>query len=83
MKYYIYIIYSEKRDRYYIGYCSEIETRLSKHNYGATPSTRSGIPWKLVYYEEYNTKTEAIIREKDIKKKKSRDYIEKLINNNG
>jgi len=39
----------------------------------------SGIPWKLIFNEEYSTKSEALKREREIKRKKSRKYIEKLI----
>ncbi|HAF29172.1 MAG TPA: excinuclease ABC subunit C [Bacteroidales bacterium] len=79
--YFIYILYSQKRDRYYVGYTSDVNSRIVKHNSGATTSTKSGIPWSLVYIEEYQEKSEAIRREKAIKKKKSRKYIEDLIRN--
>ncbi|MEJ5350393.1 MAG: GIY-YIG nuclease family protein [Melioribacteraceae bacterium] len=46
------------------------------HNSGYNPSTKSGVPWELVYVEEYETKKEAFNREEEIKKKKSRKYIE-------
>ncbi|NLK16481.1 MAG: GIY-YIG nuclease family protein [Bacteroidales bacterium] len=78
--FYMYIIQSEKTGKYYIGSCEDINSRLKKHNYGATPSTKPGIPWKLVYKEEYRTRTEALKREREVKKKKSRKYIEFLIN---
>ena len=81
MKYTVYIIYSQSKDRYYIGYSHNLEVRLSKHNSGATPSTRPGIPWMIVYKEECVDKTAAIRREKTIKKMKSRKYIERLIIN--
>ena len=77
--FYVYIIYSIKTDRYYTGYCSDIETRIVKHNLGATASTRSGIPWKLVYFETFENKADAIRRELEIKRKKSRKYIEYLV----
>ncbi len=77
--YYVYIIYSESADRHYIGYCSELTSRLEKHNAGATPSTKPFRPWRLVYKEIYQTKREAIVREKEIKNQKSRKYIERLI----
>ncbi len=59
--YYIYILQSEKSGKYYTGYCADIEVRLIRHNSGATPSTKSGIPWKLVYFENFSEKSEAII----------------------
>lgn len=79
MKFYVYIIYSQSRDKYYIGYSHDLAERLAEHNSGATTSTRSGRPWKLVYQEEYSSKHDAILREAGIKKMKSRKYIESLI----
>jgi len=83
MKYYTYILFSKKTNKYYIGYTYNINTRLEKHNLGGTTSTRSGIPWKLMYFETFDSKTEAIKREKEIKNKKSRRYIEYLMRSNG
>ncbi len=79
MKYYVYIIYSLSKDKYYIGYSTDPLERLEEHNLGATTSTRPGRPWILVYKEEYPNKHAAIIREKEIKKMKSRKFIESLI----
>jgi putative endonuclease len=79
MNFYVYILYSQSKDKYYTGFTHDITTRLFKHNAGATPSTRRGRPWKIVYYEFFATKHEAILRESDIKSTKSRKYIEKLI----
>jgi len=73
---YLYILYSEKRDRYYIGSTNDVERHLAEHNHRHTPSTRSGIPWKVVYTEEYPEKQEARAREREIKRMKSRKYIE-------
>ena len=79
MAFYTYIIQSEKTGKYYIGSSEDVQKRLQQHNWSRTPSTKSGIPWKLVYTEKYNTRTEAVSREYAIKKKKSRKYIEFLI----
>jgi putative endonuclease len=79
MPFYVYILYSRKTDRYYTGYCEDLTVRLRKHNFKSTTSTKSGIPWILVYSEEYHTKNEAIFRESQIKRMKSRKYIEELI----
>ena len=77
--YYTYIIQSQKNSRFYIGSCHDIDIRIERHNAGATPSTKSGRPWKLVYSESYETNSEALKREREIKSKKSRKYIEFLI----
>jgi putative endonuclease len=75
-----YIIYSAKLDRYYVGYTDNLPWRLERHNQGWGRYTRAGIPWKLVYAESHSSKSDASKRERDIKRKKSRSYIEYLIN---
>jgi len=60
MPHYAYILYSNTNDRYYIGSTSDIEKRLKRHNAGATPSTKSGKPWKVVYTKQFDSKTEAL-----------------------
>jgi len=80
---YVYILYSNKINRYYVGYTDDLDWRLERHNKGWGKYTKRGIPWKLVYSETCNFKTEAIRREKEIKNKKSRKYIEELINHAG
>ena len=77
--YYTYIIQSQKNGRFYIGSCHDIDIRIRRHNAGATPSTEPGRPWKVVYSESYESNSEALKREKEIKSKKSRKYIEYLI----
>ena len=76
---FVYILYSNKLDRYYTGSTDDLEWRLERHNSGWGRYTKKGIPWKLVCNEEYSTKSEALKREREIKKKKSRKYIEELI----
>ena len=75
----VYIIYSENIDRYYTGITDDIEWRLERHNLGWGRYTKRGIPWVVVYTEDYNTKSEALNREREIKGRKSRSYIESLI----
>ena len=79
--YYTYILYSESFNRYYVGHCEDMEPRLLRHNLKKVPSTKAYVPWKLMYTESYSTRSEASSREREIKGKKSRIYIEKLISN--
>ncbi|MGB2698456.1 MAG: GIY-YIG nuclease family protein [Candidatus Zixiibacteriota bacterium] len=74
----VYILQSQKDGRYYIGHTQDLSNRLDQHNRGASKSTRNHRPWELVYYEKFDTKKDAIKRENQIKKQKSRSYIEKL-----
>lgn len=77
--FFTYIIYSTARDRYYVGHCEDINLRLERHNLGFTRSTKSGVPWNMMYYETFETRVEAIRREREIKRWKSRRMIEDLI----
>ncbi len=78
MKYCVYILYSSSLNKYYVGYTNDINRRLSEHNRIKGKFTDKGIPWKLVYTENYSDKISAEKREKEIKSKKSRKYIESL-----
>jgi len=82
MDFYVYIIYSKSKNKYYVGYTQNLSLRLIYHNDGWTKSTKSGIPWILVYSEKFKSRSDAMKREKEIKRMKSRKYIESLINTN-
>lgn len=75
----MYILYSAKLDKFYVGACTEIQRRLYEHNTGHSKFTSTGIPWVLAYQEEFATLQEALKRESRIKSYKSRKYIEELI----
>jgi len=45
--------------------------------------TKHGIFWRIIYLEKFETKSDAIKRESEIKRKKNRKYIEKLIHAGG
>ena len=65
---FVYIIYSETSDKYYKGYSLDPIRRLEEHNEGRSRYTRHFIPWTIVYIQSFITKTEALQREKSIKK---------------
>jgi len=81
MQYNLYIIYSIKLDRYYIGHTEDLEKRIIQHNTGMSAYTSKANDWVLKYVERYETREKARSREMEIKKKKSRKYIEWLISN--
>jgi putative endonuclease len=76
----VYILFSEKLNKYYVGACIDIDRRLYEHNIGHSKFTATGIPWKIMYMEKYQDLKAAKKREAQIKKMKSRKYIESLIN---
>ncbi len=77
----VYIIFSAFLDRYYVGSTANIEDRLVRHKNSGSKSTKSASDWELVYSEEFDTRSEAVMREREIKGKKSRKYLESLISN--
>ena len=76
---YVYVLHSQVTGRFYIGSTKDLGRRLEEHNRGQTTSTRSGRPWKLVYKEEFESKSRATFRERYLKRQKSRKFLEELI----
>lgn len=81
MMYYIYILYSESSDKYYVGYSSDPFRKLNEHNNSLlTTYTSKHRPWDLkAIYSCGDNKTVAIELERFIKKQKSRKLIQSLI----
>ena len=79
MPYFVYIIYSLKLDKFYVGYTENISVRLNQHNEGISSFTSKARDWDLKYTEAFSSREEAHKREMEIKRKKSRKYIEWLI----
>ena len=75
----VYILYSESSDKHYVGCTNDIKRRFSEHNRVKGIYTDKGIPWTLVYSERYPSRGLAESREAEIKSKKSRIFIERLI----
>ena len=68
----VYIIYSPALDQYYIGQTADLEDRLFRHNNSGSKATKKTNDWQLVHTEEFTTRRDALIRENEIKRKKSR-----------
>ncbi len=82
MKYYVYIIKSEE-GLHYTGFTEDIAKRLIEHNEKKLSFwTKRGTNWNLIYKEEFEDKTEALMREKWLKTGVGREYIKKNIVNN-
>jgi putative endonuclease len=79
----LYILFSEKIKKYYIGSTTDIERRIIDHNRGKEKFTKTGMPWVIVYTEIFEDLIDARRRELYIKKQKSRKFIEALISSAG
>jgi putative endonuclease len=80
MGYWVYILQSESSGRYYCGSTDSVERRLRQHNdpdYRGTKTTkRFGGPWKLVWKEAHTSRAEAMGKEKQIKKRGIRRFLQ-------
>ncbi len=75
MNYFVYILYSQQRSKYYVGQTHSIEKRLERHNKGFVPSTKSGIPWQLIQSFEVKNRSEAMKLELKIKKRGAKRFL--------
>jgi len=82
--FFIYILYSELADKYYVGQTDDVTRRLIEHNELSENSFTSKYrPWTLMAkYAVGNSRGVALKIEKHIKKQKSRNYIESIIKRN-
>ena len=80
---YIYIIYSHKIDKFYVGETQFVKQRLKQHNQETYKGafTKSANDWIIVKTIPFKSRNEALKAEKFIKKMKSRKFIHKLIDN--
>ena len=79
--FYIYILYSESADKYYVGYTSDLERRIGQHNYSDRNTFTSKFrPWIIAAaFEAGKVESEAIRIERFIKKQKSRKLIKRMV----
>ena len=78
MKFFVYILFSEKHSRHYTGYTSNLEQRLLSHNEFGKDWTVKYRPWKFIYTKEFEVKQEALAYEKWLKTGVGRDFIKTL-----
>ena len=67
MKYWIYILRSDYDKSLYVGQTDNIVARIREHNAGRCRFTKGRLPWKLVYQEEFRSRSIAIKRERFLK----------------
>ena len=73
--FFAYVLKSVTHDYYYKGHCQNLEIRLAQHNSGMTESIKPYIPFKIVYFEEFDTEQEAVARERYFKSAAGRRFL--------
>lgn len=78
--YYAYLLENQNDKSWYIGYTADLRARLKRHNDGSGAKTTARKEnWKLIYYEAYLIKTDAVGREKFLKSGSGRTYLKKQL----
>ncbi|KIA97038.1 endonuclease [Flavobacterium sp. KMS] len=76
----VYILYSEKFNKNYTGYTSNLIERFKSHNFLETKGyTLKFRPWEVIHVEFFSSKSEAMKREKYLKSGIGREFIKNLI----
>ena len=67
---YVYVLGSLRADdrRTYVGWCVDLDQRLSAHNSGRGARSTRGRAWVLLYAERFETRREAMSREVSLKR---------------
>jgi putative endonuclease len=82
--YWTYVLYNQLRNKIYIGQSQNLNIRLKRHN-GELPNKISSYThinngkWEILYKEIYNTRLEAVTREKQLKTQKGREFIWNIV----
>lgn len=82
--FYVYILFSKIRNRFYIGQTNDIKERLNRHNSGFEKPTKPYKPWELIGFIEKNNRSETMILEKKLKNLNTEDlkkFISKYFKN--
>ena len=81
MPFYVYILASEQDGSLYTGQTKDLAARLKMHNKGLVKATKPRTPYRLGYYEVYQTRAEAMWREWQFKTKWNTERKKKLLMN--
>ena len=81
MDFSVYILFSEKLNRYYIGQTANVEERIKQHNLGFyyDASTKVSNDWKLFWCLECDSRKQAIQIESHIKRMRNKVYYQNLV----
>lgn len=80
--YIVYVLYSVRFNKIYIGYTSDLESRFKSHNeLGTKGWTIKFRPWIILHTENFESKPSAMERERQLKSAAGRVFIWELVRN--
>jgi putative endonuclease len=65
--FFVYILEATKSKRFYIGQTENLESRVVQHNKGKNLSTKAYIPYRLKWWKELESRSEAVLLEQKLK----------------
>jgi putative endonuclease len=71
-----YILYSPKVNKFYTGQTDDMNRRLEEHNRGKTPFMANGIPWKLIFSKQFDSRADAMKLERFIKRRGAARFLD-------
>jgi len=77
--FYIYVLQSLKDNYFYTGFTRDLKKRFAEHQGGQNLSTKSRIPFRLIYYEAYMLEEDALNREKYLKTSMGKRVLKKQL----
>jgi len=77
--YYVYVLLSEKNDQLYVGRTSDLQKRINEHQTGKVQTTNRLNPMKLIFFEGFIAKADAIRRERYFKTSKGKSSLKQII----
>ncbi|HNU96085.1 MAG TPA: GIY-YIG nuclease family protein [Candidatus Magasanikbacteria bacterium] len=77
--YYVYVLKSTKDQRFYIGFTKDLKNRVKEHNAGEVKSTKDRKPMKLIFYEAFLEKQDALRREGYFKTTKGKKVLRLML----
>jgi putative endonuclease len=72
---YVYVLRSVSDHGFYIGYSANLRKRFEQHLIGDSLATSYRGPWKLIYYEAYLEREDALGRERYLKSGSGRKFL--------
>ena len=75
----MYVLYSDRSHRTYVGQTKDLGARLKKHNAGNVRSTSPYLPWRVIHVEAFATRSEAMKRELWFKMSIGRRFIQSML----
>lgn len=79
--FYVYILFSKKDKKLYIGFTENFETRIREHFNGKVRATKDRRPLILIYFEAFRSKKDAKARERFLKSGFGRSQLKKALQN--